>query len=56
MWLFDKEIYTNMSLLSEETFTVHRGVALHKMIRLITIGLGGEVRDLGGYEGFSLDA
>jgi len=42
MWLFDKEIYTNMSTLQEETFTVHRGVALHKMIRLLTIALGGE--------------
>ncbi len=42
MWLFDKEIYTNMSLLSEETLTVHRGIALHKLLRLITIALGGE--------------
>jgi 1,4-alpha-glucan branching enzyme len=42
MWLFDAQIYTNMSVLSEETLTVHRGLALHKMIRLLTIGLGGE--------------
>ncbi len=43
MWLFDKEIYTNMSLLSEETLRVFRGVALHKMIRLLTIAIAGEV-------------
>jgi len=42
MWLFDKEIYDNMSVLQNETYTVNRGVALHKMIRLITIALGGE--------------
>ncbi len=32
-----------MSTLQEETVTVHRGVALHKMIRLFTNALGGEV-------------
>jgi 1,4-alpha-glucan branching enzyme len=42
MWLFDKDIYDNMSTLSKESLTVFRGMALHKMIRLITIGLGGE--------------
>eukprot|EP00331_Platyophrya_macrostoma_P020798 CAMPEP_0176472186 /NCGR_PEP_ID=MMETSP0127-20121128/41602_1 /TAXON_ID=938130 /ORGANISM="Platyophrya macrostoma, Strain WH" /LENGTH=268 /DNA_ID=CAMNT_0017867025 /DNA_START=1 /DNA_END=807 /DNA_ORIENTATION=- len=42
MWLFDKEIYTNMSLLTPETLTISRGVALHKMIRLISCALGGE--------------
>jgi 1,4-alpha-glucan branching enzyme len=42
MWLFAKDIYDNMSTLSKETSTVFRGMALHKMIRLITIGLGGE--------------
>jgi len=40
MWLFDKEIYhlnkSNNSLL------VSRGMALHKMIRLISASLGGE--------------
>ena len=46
MWLFDKEIYTNMSLLTEETLRVFRGVALHKMIRLLTIALCGEVRNI----------
>ena len=43
MWLFDREIYTNMSILSEETLVITRGMALHKMIRLITLALGGEV-------------
>lgn len=42
MWLFDREIYENMSLLKEPSLIVDRGMALHKMIRLITIGLGGE--------------
>mgnify|MGYP001059472609 FL=1 len=42
MWLFDKEIYTNMALNSAYTPVVHRGLALHKMIRLITHALGGE--------------
>lgn len=31
-----------MSLLIPETLTVARGVALHKMIRLISCALGGE--------------
>ena len=42
MWLFDREIYTNMSLLSERTIIIDRGMALHKMIRLISLSLGGE--------------
>lgn len=42
MWLFDAEIYTNMSTLQQETMKVNRGKALHKMIRLLTIALGGE--------------
>ncbi|ODQ50166.1 1,4-alpha-glucan-branching enzyme [Saitoella complicata NRRL Y-17804] len=41
-WLMDKEMYTNMSKLSEFTPIVERGMALHKMIRLITHALGGE--------------
>jgi 1,4-alpha-glucan branching enzyme len=40
-WLMDKEMYFNMSKL-ETSLVVDRGVALHKMIRLITISLGGE--------------
>ncbi|KAH8698364.1 putative glycogen branching enzyme GbeA [Talaromyces proteolyticus] len=42
MWLCDKEMYTNMSVLTELTPVIDRGMALHKMIRLITHGLGGE--------------
>ena len=42
MWLFDKELYWNMSVWSEETVTIHRGMCLHKMIRLISFSLGGE--------------
>ena len=42
MWLCDKELYTHMSIFSELTPVVERGLSLHKMIRLITHGLGGE--------------
>ncbi|RCK55099.1 1,4-alpha-glucan-branching enzyme [Candida viswanathii] len=41
-WLMDAEMYTNMSTLTELTPVIDRGLALHKMIRLITYGLGGE--------------
>jgi hypothetical protein len=41
-WLMDKEMYTNMSVVSPQSAIVDRGIALHKMIRLITLGLGGE--------------
>jgi 1,4-alpha-glucan branching enzyme len=40
-WLMDKEMYSSMSKL-QTSLVVDRGVALHKMIRLITIALGGE--------------
>ncbi|KAL6915816.1 hypothetical protein ACHAPO_005275 [Fusarium lateritium] len=42
MHLCDAEMYTNMSTLSPLTPIVDRGMALHKMIRLVTHGLGGE--------------
>ena len=42
MWLFDKEMYWNMSCGSPETIIISRGMALHKMIRMITFALGGE--------------
>lgn len=42
MWLCDKELYTHMSTLTEFTPIIERGLALHKMIRLVTHGLGGE--------------
>nr|GAT58217.1 1,4-alpha-glucan branching enzyme [Mycena chlorophos] len=41
-WLMDKEMYTNMSDLTELTPIISRGIALHKMIRLLTHTLGGE--------------
>jgi len=41
-WLMDKAMYTHMSTLSEPSAEVDRGIALHKMIRLVTLGLGGE--------------
>jgi 1,4-alpha-glucan branching enzyme len=41
-WLMDKEMYTNMSVLSPPSLVIDRGLALHKMIRLLTFGLGGE--------------
>lgn len=41
-WLMDKEMYTHMSNLSGPTVIIDRGIALHKMIRLVTHGLGGE--------------
>ena len=41
-WLLDKAIYTNMSVLSPRTDIVERGLALHKMIRLLVHSLGGE--------------
>lgn len=40
-WLIDKEMYSGMSKL-QNSLVVDRGVALHKMIRMITISLGGE--------------
>ena len=41
-WLMDKEMYNSMSVLSPPNLVVDRGIALHKMIRLLTCGLGGE--------------
>ncbi|OJJ77151.1 hypothetical protein ASPBRDRAFT_165825 [Aspergillus brasiliensis CBS 101740] len=42
MWLCDKELYTHMSVLTEFTPIIERGMALHKMLRLVTHALGGE--------------
>ncbi len=39
--LMDKEMYFNMQS-SDENIIVERGIALHKMIRLITLTLGGQ--------------
>lgn len=41
-WLMDKDMYTHMSVVSEPNMIIDRGIALHKMIRLITHSLGGE--------------
>ena len=41
-WLMDSEMYTNMSELSPMTPRIERGIALHKMLRLITFSLAGE--------------
>lgn len=41
-WLMDKEMYSHMSTMSDSSLIIDRGLALHKMIRLITNSLGGE--------------
>jgi len=43
-WLMDAEMYTGMSLHTQPqaSMCVDRGLALHKMIRLLVLGLGGE--------------
>ncbi|KAK0499782.1 glycoside hydrolase family 13 protein [Armillaria luteobubalina] len=41
-WLMDKEMYTHMSDFTPMTPVISRGIALHKMIRLLTHSLGGE--------------
>ncbi|KIJ69977.1 glycoside hydrolase family 13 protein [Hydnomerulius pinastri MD-312] len=41
-WLMDKEMYTHMSDLTPMTPIIARGIALHKMIRLLVHSLGGE--------------
>jgi 1,4-alpha-glucan branching enzyme len=43
-WLMDAEMYTGMSLHQTPvaSMCVDRGLALHKMIRLLVLGLGGE--------------
>lgn len=40
-WLMDKEMYDNMHV-DHNSLVIDRGMALHKMIRLITLTLGGE--------------
>ncbi|MGK0186355.1 MAG: 1,4-alpha-glucan branching enzyme [Verrucomicrobiales bacterium] len=40
-WLMDQEMYWNMAK-STQSVVIDRGIALHKMVRLITIALGGE--------------
>ncbi len=40
-WLMDKEMYFHMHV-DDANLVVDRGIALHKMLRLLTISLGGE--------------
>ncbi|HFC01176.1 MAG TPA: 1,4-alpha-glucan-branching enzyme, partial [Phaeodactylibacter sp.] len=40
-WLMDKEMYFHM-IKTDTDWVIERGIALHKMIRLVTISLGGE--------------
>jgi 1,4-alpha-glucan branching enzyme len=40
-WLMDKEMYTEMAV-DRPSLVIDRGVALHKMIRLVTFALAGE--------------
>lgn len=40
-WLMDKEMYTHMKK-SDESPIIDRGIALHKIIRILTMVLGGE--------------
>lgn len=41
-WCMDKEMYTHMSCNSDASLIIDRGIALHKIIRLLTHSLGGE--------------
>mmetsp|Transcript_10988 Transcript_10988/g.19036 ORF Transcript_10988/g.19036 Transcript_10988/m.19036 type:complete len:859 (+) Transcript_10988:107-2683(+) len=41
-WLMDKDMYSFMGLEGPQSPVVDRGLALHKMIRLLTLTLGGE--------------
>ncbi|XP_052175529.1 1,4-alpha-glucan-branching enzyme 1, chloroplastic/amyloplastic-like isoform X2 [Diospyros lotus] len=41
-WLMDKDMYDFMALDRPTTPLIDRGIALHKMIRLVTMALGGE--------------
>ena len=41
-WLCDSAMYTHMSKLSDPSTVIDRGLALHKMIRRLTMSLGGE--------------
>ena len=40
-WLMDSKMYSNMSKFTQEP-VIDRGIALHKMIRLVTFALAGE--------------
>jgi 1,4-alpha-glucan branching enzyme len=40
-WLMDKEMYYHMQV-TDQNIVIDRGIALHKLLRLFTISLGGE--------------
>lgn len=40
MWLFDQQIYTNMTKLQSMSIEIFRGISLHKIIRFLTVLLG----------------
>ena len=40
-WLMDREMYSNMHV-DHDSLVVDRGIALHKIIRLLTLSTGGE--------------
>ena len=42
MWLFDEEVYSGMRKNEQMSLKVSRGMAIHKMVRLLTQSLGGE--------------
>ena len=42
MWLFDEQIYHLMKKTSPPNIVMDRGMAIHKMIRLLVSSLGGE--------------
>jgi 1,4-alpha-glucan branching enzyme len=41
-WLMDKEMYDGMSAITPLNLIVDRGIAMHKVIRMITMALGGD--------------
>lgn len=42
MWLLNENIYDQMSILHQANERTLRAIRLHKVIRLLTMGLGGE--------------
>ncbi|KAH0573263.1 1,4-alpha-glucan branching enzyme [Spironucleus salmonicida] len=42
MWLLNEKIYSDMSAIQGPEDRTDRGIRLHKVIRLLTIGMGGE--------------
>ena len=46
-WLMDKEMYTNMSDLSERTLVIDRGLGFHKLIRFLFVAFSSIFADYG---------